>query len=69
HTPRRSIGETFYSPEESIGDENEIGDLQQKSWHPSVQHEIDQVKSSTNKQDQTISNFPNQQQKQKNKRK
>ncbi|CAF1208220.1 unnamed protein product [Rotaria sordida] len=64
HTPRRSIGETFYSPEESIGDENEIGDQQQKSWHPSVQHEIDQVKSSTNKQDQTISNFPNQQQKQ-----
>ncbi|CAF0730470.1 unnamed protein product [Rotaria sp. Silwood1] len=51
HTQKRSNADIFYSPDESVGDENEVDEQHQKSWRSPVQHRVIQVQSSDNKQD------------------
>ncbi|CAF4469790.1 unnamed protein product [Rotaria socialis] len=66
HNARRSIGDTFYSPDESMGDMNDIDDQQSKPLPAHLQQSINPIKSLDNKQDQSLSKPLNQQQKLKN---
>ncbi|CAF4782177.1 unnamed protein product, partial [Rotaria magnacalcarata] len=66
HNARRSIGDTFYSPDESMSDMNDIDDQQSKPLPTHLQQSIDPIKSLDNKQDQSLSKPLNQQQTPKN---
>ncbi|CAF1569314.1 unnamed protein product [Rotaria magnacalcarata] len=66
HNARRSIGDTFYSPDESMSDMNDIDDQQSKPLPTHLQQSIDPIKSLDNKQDQYLSKPLNQQQTPKN---
>ncbi|CAF4041131.1 unnamed protein product [Rotaria sp. Silwood2] len=52
HTQKPTYADIFYSPEESIGDENDTDDQQQITGDSAVQHGTAQVKSSDNKSDE-----------------
>lgn len=63
HPAKQSAPDVFYSPEESVDDENDTDDPQQsKPWKQREQNQTTQVKSSDKKEIPSLSKFSNQQQ-------